>query len=134
MARWGQPDRCVFCGLPIGPDEPAVGHGESAAHVACADAALGDERLWDGIAVAVGGDGLMPGGDGPVPGGEDPVPADGGPGSLSGRVSRDHPPAPADVGPGSPSGGSSPPADRSGCALVGALLLAAASAAWRVRH
>jgi hypothetical protein len=107
VARWGQPDRCVFCGLPIGPDEPAVGHGVSAAHAACADAAPGDERLWDGIAGAVGG-------DGPVPGGEDPVPADGGPGSLAGR--------------GSPSAG------RSGCALVGVLLLAATSAAWRVRH
>ena len=76
MARWGQPDRCVFCGLPIGPDEPAVGRGESAAHTACADAALGDERLWDGIAGAVGG-------DGPVPGGDDPVPADDGPVSPS---------------------------------------------------
>ena len=108
MARWGQPDRCVFCGLPIGPDEPAVGHGESAAHAACADVALGDERLWDGIAGAVGGDGPVPGGDDPVPGGDDPVPADDGP--------------------------VSPSAGRAGCALVGVLLLATAAAAWRVRH
>ena len=92
-----------------------MGHGESAAHAACADAALLDERLWDGIAGAVGGDGPVPGDGGPVPGDrEDPVPA--------GR------------GPGSPSGRASPSAGRSGCALVGALLLAAASATWRIRH
>ncbi len=70
-----------------------MGHGESAAHAACADAALGDERLWDGIAGAVGDD-----------------------------------------GPGSPSGRASPSAARPGCALVGALLLAASSATWRIRH
>ena len=128
MARWGQPDRCVFCGLPIGPDEPAVGHGESAAHAACADAALGDERLWDGIAGAVAGDGPVPGGEGSVPADDGPVAPD------DGRASRGHPPAPADDGPGSPSGRASPAAGRSGCALVGALLLAAASATWWIRH
>ncbi len=54
MIRLDQPDRCAFCGQLIGPDEPKSGRGESAAHVACADAALADDRFWDRIAAGVG--------------------------------------------------------------------------------
>ncbi len=73
MAQRGQPERCVFCGNPIGPDEPAVGHGESAAHASCADAGLGDERLWDGIAIAVGDGAPAQADDGSAsPGGQGP--------------------------------------------------------------
>ncbi len=54
MIRFDQPDRCAFCGQLIGPDEPKSGRGETAAHVACADAALGDDRFWDRIATGLG--------------------------------------------------------------------------------
>jgi len=75
--RPGQSERCTFCDRPILPDEPRVGRGESAAHAACADAALRDEHLWDRIAAAVGDGGAAPGGgddhdrppDAGVPGG-----------------------------------------------------------------
>lgn len=45
---------CVFCGQAIGPDEAMVGRPPSAAHAACADAALTDDRHWDRIAAASG--------------------------------------------------------------------------------
>jgi hypothetical protein len=68
---------CVFCGRAIAPDEPSVGRGESAAHVSCADAALGDEERWERIAAAVGEPGAATGagppglpGDGEEPGDE----------------------------------------------------------------
>ena len=114
MAQRGQPERCVFCGNPIAPDELAVGHGESAAHVSCADAALGDERLWEGIASAVGDDGPVSGDDG--------------------QASRDHPPVPGDGGPASPPGQGPPAAGRSGCAVLAALLLLLAAAAPTARR
>jgi hypothetical protein len=43
---------CVFCGKAIGPDEPASGRPPMAAHAACADAALADDRHWDAVAGA----------------------------------------------------------------------------------
>lgn len=46
-------ETCVFCGRPIAADEPRVGRGETAAHAACADAALADERGWERLAVAM---------------------------------------------------------------------------------
>ncbi len=45
---------CTFCGRPIGPGEPGVGRGETAAHAACADAALADEGTWERIAGGLG--------------------------------------------------------------------------------
>lgn len=44
----------MFCGRSIGPDEAMVGRPPSAAHQACADAALTDDRHWDAIAAASG--------------------------------------------------------------------------------
>jgi hypothetical protein len=41
---------CVFCERPITPDAPSVGRPPIAAHAACADAALADDRHWDEIA------------------------------------------------------------------------------------
>ena len=55
MWRPGQVERCAFCGRTIEPGEERVGRGESAAHVTCADAALGDDRLWEGVGGAAGG-------------------------------------------------------------------------------
>ncbi len=49
MWRPGQVERCAFCGRTIEPGEERVGRGESAAHAACADAGLGDDRLWEGV-------------------------------------------------------------------------------------
>jgi hypothetical protein len=43
---------CVFCGAAIGPDEPTSGRPPMAAHAACADAALADDRHWDAVAGA----------------------------------------------------------------------------------
>lgn len=43
---------CVFCGKAIGPDEPTSGRPPMAAHAACADAALADDRHWDAVAGA----------------------------------------------------------------------------------
>jgi hypothetical protein len=43
---------CVFCGRAIGPDEPTSGRPPMAAHAACADAALADDRHWDAVAGA----------------------------------------------------------------------------------
>jgi hypothetical protein len=45
---------CVFCGRPIGEGAPTAGRPPSAAHAACADAALTDDRHWDAIAAASG--------------------------------------------------------------------------------
>ena len=41
---------CVFCERPITADTPSVGRPPIAAHAACADAALADDRHWDEIA------------------------------------------------------------------------------------
>jgi hypothetical protein len=41
---------CVFCERPITADAPSVGRPPIAAHAACADAALADDRHWDEIA------------------------------------------------------------------------------------
>jgi hypothetical protein len=41
---------CVFCGAVIGADEPMSGRPPMAAHPACADAALADDRHWDAVA------------------------------------------------------------------------------------
>jgi hypothetical protein len=43
---------CVFCGKPIAAGEPASGRPPMAAHAACADAALADDRQWDAVAGA----------------------------------------------------------------------------------
>jgi hypothetical protein len=43
---------CVFCGRAIGADEPSSGRPPMAAHAACADAALADDRHWDAVAGA----------------------------------------------------------------------------------
>jgi hypothetical protein len=43
---------CVFCGRAIDPDEPTSGRPPMAAHAACADAALADDRHWDAVAGA----------------------------------------------------------------------------------
>jgi hypothetical protein len=43
---------CVFCGRPIGADEPSSGRPPMAAHAACADAALADDHHWDAVARA----------------------------------------------------------------------------------
>ena len=43
---------CVFCGEPIGDDEPTAGRPPMAAHAACADAALADDAHWDRVAAA----------------------------------------------------------------------------------
>ena len=48
---------CTFCGRPIRPGAVSVGRGETAAHAACADAALADESRWERIA---GGHGEPP--------------------------------------------------------------------------
>jgi hypothetical protein len=45
---------CVFCGQPIGADQPMVGRGPTAAHAGCADAALADDAHWDAIAAGAG--------------------------------------------------------------------------------
>ena len=45
---------CVFCGRAISAEEAIVGRPPSAAHQACADAALTDDRHWDAIAAASG--------------------------------------------------------------------------------
>ena len=60
MDASGRIETCVFCDRPIGPDESRVGRGEAAAHAACADAALADERGWDRIAEALGDDAPAP--------------------------------------------------------------------------
>jgi hypothetical protein len=57
--------RCVFCGSVIGPDEPSSGRPPMAAHAACADAALADDRHWDAVAGAEPGSDLP---DAPVGG------------------------------------------------------------------
>jgi hypothetical protein len=44
------PAACVFCGRPIAGDEPVAGRPPMAAHAACADAALADDRHWDAVA------------------------------------------------------------------------------------
>lgn len=44
------PAACVFCGRPIARDEPVAGRPPMAAHAACADAALADDRHWDAVA------------------------------------------------------------------------------------
>ena len=54
MERLDREARCVFCGRAIAPDEPSVGRGPVAAHSACADRSLGDERSWDRVAAALG--------------------------------------------------------------------------------
>jgi hypothetical protein len=41
---------CVFCERPIAANTPSVGRRPIAAHAACADAALADDRHWDEIA------------------------------------------------------------------------------------
>jgi hypothetical protein len=41
---------CVFCGAVIGAEEPMSGRPPMAAHPACADAALADDRHWDAVA------------------------------------------------------------------------------------
>jgi hypothetical protein len=46
----GQAGACVFCGRPILPTEEASGRGDAAAHTACADRALADDRYWDAVA------------------------------------------------------------------------------------
>ena len=53
MLHPGQVEVCVFCGRQIASDEPKVGRAESAAHAACADAALLDENRWERIAAAI---------------------------------------------------------------------------------
>lgn len=45
---------CTFCGRPIEPGQARVGRGETAAHAACADAALADEGRWERIAGGLG--------------------------------------------------------------------------------
>jgi hypothetical protein len=45
---------CVFCGKPIGEGEPTAGRPPAAAHAACADAALTDDRHWDAVAASSG--------------------------------------------------------------------------------
>lgn len=45
---------CVFCNHPIPPDEAITGRPPMAAHAACADAALADDRHWDAIAARAG--------------------------------------------------------------------------------
>lgn len=97
-------EQCVFCGRPIGPDEPRVGRGESAAHAACADAALGDESFWDRIAAS-------------------------GMGGAAGQGPEAEPEIGSGADAGSPAGHDSrrPAANHGGCAtLVGLLLLTAA--------
>ena len=59
MWRPGQVEHCVFCGRTVEAGEERVGRGESAAHASCADAAFGDDRLWDGV----GGDSSTGAGD-----------------------------------------------------------------------
>ena len=49
-----RPKTCVFCGNPIAEGEPAAGRPPAAAHVACADSALADDRHWDAIAASSG--------------------------------------------------------------------------------
>ena len=44
----------MFCGKPIGEGEPVAGRPPAAAHAACADAALTDDRHWDAIAASSG--------------------------------------------------------------------------------
>ena len=41
---------CVFCDRPILSGEATSGRPPMAAHAACADAALADDRHWDAIA------------------------------------------------------------------------------------
>lgn len=50
MTARSTPPSCVFCGRPIGPDEPSSGRPPMAAHASCADAALADDRHWDDVA------------------------------------------------------------------------------------
>ncbi len=45
---------CAFCGRPILPGDEASGRGDAAAHAACADRALADDRYWDAIATQKG--------------------------------------------------------------------------------
>jgi hypothetical protein len=45
---------CVFCGKPIAEGEPMAGRPPAAAHAACADSALTDDRHWDAIAASSG--------------------------------------------------------------------------------
>ena len=84
MWRPGQVERCAFCGRTIEPGEERVGRGESAAHVTCADAALGDDRLWEGVGGATGepeataGEGDAPAGDATGSAGGSPAASRGG--------------------------------------------------------
>ncbi len=103
----------MFCGRAITSDEPSVGRGAVAAHAACADQSLGDDRSWDRIAAALG-DGAPA--DDPADPEADPVGAD--------RTGRD--------GSDATSGGRSrAAAARSGCLTIAVLV---PLVAWSVVH
>jgi hypothetical protein len=108
--------RCVFCGRAIAPDEPSVGRGAVAAHAACADRSLGDERSWDRIAAALGDVAS-----------EDEPAADGDPDAAdrTGRNGGDT----SDVGVASTSGHGPGAAARTGCMTIAVLV---ALVAWSV--
>ncbi len=105
MWRPGQVERCAFCGRTIDPGEESVGRGESAAHATCADAALGDDRLWEGVGFGAASE--------PDQG----AVTDSGPGSGSGDSSFGGPPAAA----------------RGGCFAIAVGLLAVAALAGTLR-
>ncbi len=88
MWRPDRPETCVFCGKPIEADEPRVGRGESAAHTACADSALRDDRYWDAVSASGLGSGAAGGGETPGAGTPDAgTPRAGTPGAArSGRL------------------------------------------------
>ncbi len=110
--------RCVFCGRAIAPGEPSVGRGAVAAHSACADRSLADDRSWDRIAEALG-DGAPA--DDPAAAEGDPVGTD-----VTGRNGSDTSESPVASTSGGRSGAA---AARTGCLTIAVL---AALGAWSV--